>query len=616
MVTSSYFKKMCRRLGGFIALLLMMVTFSSAAEVEALLDRDSVAAGDGAILSIKIKEGQAGRPEIPAVDNLIVNPLAPHREMKIINGNATTTLTYTYVVGAHTPGDYVIPSVEVNVAGEKHTTRPLHLKVVEDTSEERSPAPPAAQGSAAGGEAEADEGEKRFGFLTVELANPERKHAYVGEIAPVRIRAWLPGGSQAQLRSGIQPEAKGFTLHHVSERPQQSEEMRDGKTYTVVTWFGGISATKAGKLPASLSVDATVAVRDTSAPKSQRRRRGGPFADPFFDDAFDRMNTPMIQKDVTLKSEDQEIEVRPLPTEGRPEGFTGAVGEFTFDQVQIPQSWKTGEPQQVAARLSGSGNFALMKAPLLTPTDSWKIYEGKERFTAGDDASFSGNKVFQFNAVPRKSGEREAALAFSYFDPAAGKYQTITSAVTKIQVTGKDIVEDQGVAPAPEAKAPEKKNVGVVGQHLKLKPADSLVPLVSRPVMDVVIALSSSMIAVGSVLSILRRRRENPERLAEVAMEKATRESLAVAGAAQDVQGFFSAARLAIQQRLGLLWNQPPQAITTAEVNGRISEDSPVVRFFREADLHEYSRQHSGEVLPQWRALLAEALASLTPNAR
>jgi hypothetical protein len=615
MVTSSYFKKMCRQLGGFIALL-MMVTFSSAAEVEALLDRDSVAAGNGAILSLKITGGQAGRPEIPAVENLIVNPRGQNQQIQIVNGDTKVTLVYTYVVGANTPGDYVIPSIEVNVAGEKHTTRPLHLKVVEDASEERATAPPAAQGSAAGGETEVDEGEKRFGFLTVELANPERKHAYVGEIAPVRIRAWLPGGSQAQLRSGIQPEAKGFTLHHVSERPQQSEEMRDGKTYTVVTWFGGISATKAGKLPASLSVDATVAVRDTSAQKPQRRRRSGPFADPFFDDAFDRMNTPMIQKDVTLKSEDQEIEVRPLPTEGRPEGFTGAVGEFAFDQVQIPQSWKTGEPQQVAARLSGSGNFALMKAPVLTPTDSWKIYEGKEKFTAGDDASFSGNKVFQFNAVPRKSGETEAALAFSYFDPAAGKYQTITSAVTKIQVTGKDIVEDQAVAAAPEAKAPEKKNMGIVGQHLKLKPANSLVPLVSRPVMDILIVLNSMMIVAGSVLAMLRRHRENPERRAKAALEKATREALAAAGAARDVEGFFSAARLAIQQRLGLLWNQPPQAITTAEVNGRISEDSPVVRFFREADRYEYSRQHSGEVLPQWRALLAEALASLTPNAR
>ena len=48
---------------------------------------------------------------------------------------------------------------------------------------------------------------------------------------------------------------------------------------------------------------------------------GGPFDDPFFDSVFDDMNAPMIQKDVTLKSDDQEIEVRPLPAAGRPDGF-------------------------------------------------------------------------------------------------------------------------------------------------------------------------------------------------------------------------------------------------------------------------------------------------------
>ncbi len=82
------------------------------------------------------------------------------------------------------------------------------------------------------------------------------------------------------------------------------------------------------------------------------------------------------------------------------------------------------------------------------------------------------------------------------------------------------------------------------------------------------------------------------------------------------MSGYFAAARLAIQQRLGAMWNQPPQAITLAEVSARMPEDSPVIRFFREADLHVYSRQTTGEVLPQWRTLLDDAMASLNPSAR
>jgi hypothetical protein len=102
-------------------------------------------------------------------------------------------------------------------------------------------------------------------------------------------------------------------------------------------------------------------------------------------------------------------------------------------------------------------------------------------------------------------------------------------------------------------------------------------------------------------------------------MEKATREALDAAGkcaAAGDVHGFFAAARLAIQQRLGALWNQPPQAITLAEVSARIPGDSPVTRFFLEADRHEYNRHASDGISQQWRSLLDEALASLTSSAR
>jgi hypothetical protein len=598
---------------------MMMVSAATAAEIEAALDREAVPAGNGAILEIKISGASVARPVIPAIENFIVQPRGQQKKIEMFNGSTSESTTYTYVVGSNVPGDYQIPAIEVTVGGNKLSTRPLKLKVL-DAGAAQPPAgiPPTPPGQQPAGEPAQDTGEDRFGFLTVELADSERKHAYVGEIAPVRIRAWLPADSRAQLRSGIQPEGKGFTLHNVSDQPQQTQEMKDGKRYLVVTWFGGISATKAGKYPASLSVDATVAVRDTSAPKQPRRRMGGPFDDPFFDSVFDQMNTPMIQKDVTLKSVDQEIEVRPLPTEGRPAGFTGAVGNFKFEGSQIPDSWRTGEPQQILAKLGGSGNFALMKAPELTPADAWKTYSGKDEFSAGDEASFSGSKTFQFSAVPRKGGEQEVALEFSYFDPAAGAYKTIATPVKKIQVTGADMVDAEPAA-APEVKEPEKKNTGLVGQHPELSSVGSLVPLVSRPLFYQLLATAGGLCVLGGILAWLRKRREDPKRRALAAMEAATREALETAGkcaAARDVTGYFAAARLAIQQRLGAMWNQPPQAITLAEVSARIPEDSPVVRFFLEADRHEYNRQSGGEVLPQWRALLDEAMASLTPTAR
>ncbi|MES2658200.1 MAG: BatD family protein [Verrucomicrobiota bacterium] len=602
--------------------ILFSVAVATAAEVEAVLDRDSVPAGNGAVLRLTISGGRAGQPVIPPVDKLIVQPRGQSQQMQMFNGTTTVSMIYNYVVGSNTPGDYMIPAINVTVDGKQYSTQPLKLKVLDSGAAQPPPGMPQGQpNNPQPAEPPQEEtGEKRFGFLTVELADNARKHAYVGEIAPVRIRAWLPADSRAQLRSGVQPEGKAFTLHNVSEQPQQTQELRDGKRYLVVTWYGGISATKAGTYPASLSLDATVAVRDTSALKQPRRRMGGPFDDPFFDSMFDNINVPMIQKDVTLKSEDQEIEVRPLPTEGRPADFSGAVGKFKLDTHVIPTEWNTGEPQEITAQINGSGNFSLVNAPDLTPADGWKTYHGKNDFTPGDEASFSGTKSFRFSAVPRKGGEQEAALAFSYFDPDAGIYKTLTTPSKKIQVAGKNIVEDQVAAtPTEPAKKIEKKAGGLVVQHTKRAPATTLVPLVSRPAFIPLLGFSAVMVVLGGVLAWWRTRRSDPQRLAAAAMEKATREALEAAGkcmAARDVTGFFAAARLAIQQRLGALWNQPAQAITSAEVQSRIPDDSPVARFFREADLHEYSRQSTGEILPQWRALLDEAMASITPSAR
>jgi hypothetical protein len=595
------------------ALLLIGVSLLQAAfsaEVEARLDRESVTAGNGAVLTIRIAGGRAESPQIPAVENLIVQPRGRNQEMRIVNGRTSVAVTFNYVVGSNTPGDYEIPAFEVEVDGVKLMTQPLKLKVL-DAAAAQPPAglPANPPGSQAAGEGEEDSAGRRFGFLTVELAANDRKHAYVGEIAPVRIRAWLPADSRANLRSGIQPEGKAFTLHNVSDQPQQSHEMKDGKRYLVVTWFGGISATKAGKYPASLSVDATVAVRDPSAPKPRGRT-----GDPFFDNIFEDMNIPMIQKDVTLKSDDQEIEIRPLPKEGRPDGFTGAVGSFKFDDWQVPSDWKTGEPRQVQARLSGTGNFALMKAPTPTPADEWKVYPGKDEFTPGDEASFSGNKVFQFSAVPRRGGERKMALEFSFFDPAAAEYRTITSPVKSIKVAGEDMPEDLPEV-APSSVEPVKKEERMIAQQNALSPRASLVPLVSRPVFVTLLATSGGLCLLGGCMAWFRGFRSDPRRLELAAMEKATRDALHAAGhcaAADDQQGFFAAGRLAIQHRLAGLWNQPAHAITLAEIMGRLPSGSPVARFFGEADRLAYGRSPDGRVETEWKALLDEAMACLT----
>ena len=588
-----------------------------AAEVTARLSQDTAKVGEGVTLSLRITGGHSSQPVMPEIENLIIQLSGQSQQLQTINGKTSSSLTLNYVVGSNIAGEYEVPPIEITVGAEKISTPPLKLKVFADVATQLPNG--ITPNSAASPQRSPAAAEDQFGFLTIELATNERKHVYVGEIAPVRIRAWLPVDSRASLTSAIQPEGKAFTLHNVTQSPEQTREEKDGKTYLVATWYGGMSATKAGTYPAALSLNATVAVRDAASP-NQARRRSGPFGDPFFDSAFDQMNARYIEKQVKLASKDQKIEVRPLPKEGRPENFTGAVGEFKLEPSKLPALWQTGEPQRIIASVSGSGNFSLMKAPELNPSEVWKTYDGKDEFTPSDQASFAGTKKFQFSAVPRKGGEYEVNMEMSYFDPTAGEYKTILSPAAKMQIAGADLVETQEEPASAVISPPTKVEERLAAQKFSNKKGAPLIPLVSRREFIPLLTAALALTCIGGGLEWYKRRQNDPQRRAKLASKKAQQLALqaaATSAAAMDAMGFFTAARRAIQEHLGLLWDQAPQAITLAEVSERLPADSPVIGLFREADSYEYGRQQaSAESFPKWKKSLDQALQTLNRTSR
>ena len=77
---------------------------ASAAEVEASLDRDSVPAGEGALMTLSISGARSGKPEIPEVDRLIIQPRGQQQKIQMFNGSVVRSVDYTYVVGSNTAG--------------------------------------------------------------------------------------------------------------------------------------------------------------------------------------------------------------------------------------------------------------------------------------------------------------------------------------------------------------------------------------------------------------------------------------------------------------------------------------------------------------------------------
>ena len=179
---------------------------------------------------------------------------------------------------------------------------------------------------------------------------------------------------------------------------------------------------------------------------------------------------------------------------------------------------------------------------------------------------------------------------------------------------------DAEPAAAPEVKEPEKKSAGLVGQHLELSPVGSLVPLVSRPVFYQMLASAGGALRVGrssrsasppprgsASAAPSPRWKRPPARRSKPPGNAPPRRMSPVISPPPGWPSNSGSARCGTSRRRRSPWRKSAPASPK-------TRRSPA--FSARRISHEYSRQSSGEVLPQWRALLDEAMASLTPSAR
>ncbi len=610
-----------------------------AADVSVSLQSNTVPANRELELSVTIQGGSVkSLPMPPVPDGVNIRPYRRSQNFQFINGQMSQSITQSFLVNASQPGDYTIPSFEIQVGGETLKTDPVSFKVTPANSPTPPPAPgnPRQQPSAASPDAPA----QPLGQLRLDFPKRERDYLYVGEMAPIRIKAYFPPDTRGNLKSDPRPEGQGFTLHNLSEKPETGYEEIGGQTYQTLTWFAGVSMAKAGEYPINVSLDVTVMVPDESSSGRSRPRspfgRRSIFNDPFFDDFFNNTMRTLVPREVTLTSPGDPLEVRSLPQEGRPANFSGAVGDFSLGSFRLPAEAAAGEPQQVRVTIEGKGNFERMSSPVLEPAGAWKSYTPKVEFKAEDAASFSGHKTFEFSAVPRKSGEQKVKLAFSYFNPETGTYESIDSPQIAMNVTGNDVAperetvaanaaaprsgSDDAIEDSPKDKAastpqndlaPLRLNVAAAGASLK--------PLIHRPDFLAGLGIALTGIAAGFVVGAVRRGRDAPDRVAARRSKQRERDALASAEKALregDTQAFFDSARRALQIRSGALWNLPADALTQGELRKRLPPDSPVLTIFSQADALAYAPEGSKSAaeLERWNQLLHQGLESLTES--
>jgi len=130
------------------------------------------------------------------------------------------------------------------------------------------------------------------------------------------------------------------------------------------------------------------------------------------------------------------INVKNLPTQGKPDSFSGAVGEFEFDVILNKNSLRATESFQAELKVKGSGNLKLFDLPNILVPNSMELFDPeREELISTNLSGMSGSISKLFTIIPRFQGNFPIEeVEFSYFNPETEKYKILKSPRLTIDV--------------------------------------------------------------------------------------------------------------------------------------------------------------------------------------
>lgn len=140
--------------------------------------------------------------------------------------------------------------------------------------------------------------------------------------------------------------------------------------------------------------------------------------------------------DKTVAAGKRTINVKPLPNEGKPSDFTGAVGRFDFKVIPGNTELAATESTTVKVQVNGNGNLKLFELPQLDVPATLEKYDPERTENVRTDLNGTqGTITDNYTIVPTRQGEFTIpALSFSYFDVNSRTYKTISSKEFSLEV--------------------------------------------------------------------------------------------------------------------------------------------------------------------------------------
>ncbi len=392
--------------------LLFIYSLAIAADVtfNASVDKNTLALDDTAQYTVSVSGnsvGSAPSPTLPKFVNLSVVGTSQSSNFSFINGQTSISKSFIYTLRPEKIGPAHIGQAGIIINGQTYTTEPIDIKVTKAEGKKPQSGHPAGVRSRFPGVwDDFDEFFKspfpRFQQqqavkdpIKVDL-KASQTTVYVNQQILLTFTFYRKVNLY-QSPSYSPPDTAGFWAVNLPTDKDVHEVTLNGIKYLAQDFKTALFPTTAG----DFTIGPATLVAQTNPFKSAE----------------------------AIKTNPIKIKVLPLPNQGKPVNFSGAVGEYHMDVTLKQTQIERGQPIQITAKIWGQGNIQTISEPTSSLPGEFKKLSssGKEDLVKGK-SGVSGSKSFDIVLIPLKEGKFTLPpFEFPYFDPVKKEYRTLKS---------------------------------------------------------------------------------------------------------------------------------------------------------------------------------------------
>ena len=427
-----------------IFILLSLTCYAQEPTLIATLSKNKLGINQRVKITFTINKQGGDNFEVPKFKNFeIIGGPSQSIKQSWINGEASFSQSYSYIIKPLRKGEFSIPSASIKLNEKIIRSKPVKIIVTDAVEIPLDPNDP-----------------NYIAEQNIHLvAEISKSNPYVGEGVYVEYRLYVSQNISVQDFSYEEsPQYNGFWNQEIKINGLTTKNgTYNGEQYRyVILQKALLIPTKSG----NLTIDPIKMNIVIGVPTG----RGDFFGNP-------------IVKNITksFASAKKYVRVKNLPLDGKPEGFSGAVGDFNYVVSSSRDILKSNETASVSLKVTGNGNLKLFELPEIKTPSELEVYtpEQIEKIKVNRNG-IKGSVTKKYTIVPQYKGKYKIPnTEFSYFDLKEKKYVTISSKDLFI-----DVLEGKELETNSDLSQTMKKDVVFEGENFRyIQTSTSFLPM-------------------------------------------------------------------------------------------------------------------------------------------